>query len=284
MNATPLISVVIATRDRRDSLTRCLDALATSGAQFGAAWQAIVVDNGSSDATAAFLAERRAQGDLPLDLVMEATPGLAVARNAGLAKARGEIIAFTDDDCLVEQDWLTSMATAYRETAAADAIGGWVGLNDPADLPISIRTALEPVWITDSMHALAQLIGCNFSARAAALRRVGPFDPLLGAGSAAQSAEDLDLFHRMLRLGLRLRYDPSMRLRHAHGRRDPLALRRLQDGYVMGRGAFYAKHIRAGDRGVLAQAACEIPRLARGKQRRLLKPLMRGAWLRMTGR
>ncbi len=284
MKSTPLISVVIATRDRRDSLARCLDALARNGAQFGAAWQTIVVDNGSSDGTAALLAQRQTRRDLALDVVAETQPGLAVARNAGLARAVGEIIAFTDDDCLVEQDWLAAMASAYRDTAAADAIGGWVGLHDPADLPTSIRISVEPVWITDSLHALAQLIGCNFSARAAAFRRVGLFDPRLGAGSPARSAEDLDLIHRMLRLGLRLRYDPSIRVRHAHGRRDPLALRRLQEGYVMGRGAFYAKHILAGDRGVLSQAAREIPRLACGTQRRLLKPLMRGAWLRMTGR
>ena len=284
MISAPLISVVIATRDRRESLTRCLDALAASGAGFAPGWQAIVVDNGSRDGTAQFLAERRLRNDLPLEVIVEDRPGLSFARNAGLARARGEIIAFTDDDCLVEPDWLTRLAAAYRETDAADAIGGWVGLHDPADLPVSIRISPYEVWITDCVHALAQLIGCNFSARAAALGRVGMFDPRLGAGSTAQSAEDLDLFHRMLRLGLRLRYDPTIRVLHAHGRRDPGALRRLQEGYVIGRGAFYAKHILAGDRRILLQSAREIAELARRGPRRLLKPLLRGAWLRVNGR
>ena len=284
MTSPPRISVVIATRDRRDNLARCLAALASCGAGFSPSWQAIVVDNGSIDGTADLLGKYVAQGDLPLDVIVERRVGLAVARNAGLVRARGEIIAFTDDDCLVEPDWLTRIDDAYRTIEPADAIGGWVGLHDPADLPTSIRTARDAAWIEDGTHALTHLIGCNFSARAAAFRRVGMFDPRLGAGSLARSAEDLDLFHRMLRLGLRLRFDPTIRILHAHGRRDPIALRDLQDGYVMGRGALYAKHILAGDRSVLIQAAREVIDLARGDQRHFLKPLMRGAWLRLSGR
>jgi glycosyltransferase involved in cell wall biosynthesis len=273
--------VIVATRDRHDSLRHCLDAIAIAARRCDAPTQAIVVDNGSVDATRDIAA--MAPSDLRPRIVREPRPGLANARNAGLRVADGAIIAFTDDDCFVAEDWLHALATRFGAMTTVDAIGGWVGLADPADLPTSIRTSEQAMEIGSTAVALDMLIGCNFSVRTAALARIGAFDPRLGAGSAARAAEDLDVFHRLLRAGSRIRYEPTIRVRHAHGRRDPAQLAQLQYGYALGRGAFYAKHVLNGDLALLASAGREAIALTRRRRWTVLRALAKGGLLRARG-
>lgn len=283
MTGAPRIDVVVATRDRGASLRECLAALATACARHGSGARVVLVDNGSSAMDAAALA-REAPAGFDFVVVREPQPGLSRARNAGLARVEADIVAFTDDDCLPEPDWLSTLAAHYRAMPEIDAIGGSVGLADPLDLPVSIRTGDEALEITSSPQALAHLIGCNFSVRRAALARVGPFDPRLGAGTAARAAEDLDLFNRLLRSGARIRYEPSVRILHAHGRRERAQIVALGRGYALGRGAFYAKHILAGDGQIMLVAAWEIRSSIARRRWTLLGDLARGAWLRLTGR
>ena len=301
--APPFLSVVLCTRNRRDSLARCLDYLAVAAGNAPEPWELLVVDNGSGDGTSRLLEERQQEGILPLRCLLEPMSGLARARNRGLASAEGKVIVFLDDDCLVDPTWLAALLAAYRGNQAVDAVGGRVDLHDTNDLPTSIRPFDEALAITDLPTAFTRLIGCNFSARADALQRVGGFDQRLGAGTPAGSAEDLDLFHRLLRAGCRMRYDPAVRLAHAHGRSRPEQILSLNRNYLLGRGAFYAKHALRGDLAVLRLAAWEAGRLLRrallvaGQRRRndrssqselsalcRLGLLSQGVWLRLTGR
>lgn len=213
------------------------------------------------------------------------------------------MIAFLDDDCLVNPTWLAALFAAHAESQPVDAVGGRVDLHDPTDQPTSIRPFEDALAIVDLPTAFSRLIGCNFSVRAEALRRIGGFDERMGAGTPAGSAEDLDLFHRLLRAGCRVRYDPAVRLAHAHGRSRPEQILPLNRNYVLGRGAFYAKHVLRGDLAVLRLAASEAGRLLRrgllaarrrppseGSGQAGLSPLrqlgllLQGAWLRVTGR
>ena len=281
MSAPVAISVVVATRDRQRRLRRCLDALAVAARAMTAPTQIVLVDNADADATHAIAA--LAPPDLALDIVREPKPGLSIARNAGLRIARGAIIAFTDDDCLAADDWLRTMAARYAAMPDVDAIGGWVGLDDPDDLPTSIRTSEEAMDIRSTTDAHDRLIGCNFSLRRTALARIGAFDPRLGAGSPARAGEDLDFFHRLLRSRLRIRYEPAVRVRHAHGRRDAAELAELRYGYALGRGAFYAKHMLNGDAKILLRAAREAIDLARRGRWKTLRALGQGGLLRLRG-
>jgi GT2 family glycosyltransferase len=277
------IDVVVATRDRGASLRRCLEALAIACARHGPGARVILVDNGSTMLDASALA-RDAPASLDLVVVREPQPGLSRARNAGLTRVEAEIVAFTDDDCLPEPDWLSALAAHYRAMPDIDAIGGWVGLADPRDQPVSIRTGTEALEILSSPQALAHLIGCNFSVRRAALARVGTFDPRLGAGTTVRAAEDLDLFNRLLKSGARIRYEPDVRILHAHGRRESAQIAALSRGYALGRGAFYAKHVLAGDGQILLVAGWEVRTSIARRRWKLLGDLARGAWLRLTGR
>lgn len=245
-----MISVIVCTANRADRLDACFDALALAGTNAPAGWELIVVDNGSVDETRAVIERRAARGDLPIRYVAQPRPGLSRARNAGIAAALHPIIAFTDDDCRVAPDWLSSIASAFLDPHLS-VLGGRVTLNDQADRPIAIRPFAEPARIGD-LDAIGQyLIGCNMSLRATAFAAVGTFDVRLGAGTRARSAEDLDIFYRALKHGLMLCYSPKPHVLHAHGRRTAAAAAEAAKGYAAGRGAFYFKHALRGDRMVL---------------------------------
>jgi glycosyltransferase involved in cell wall biosynthesis len=245
-----MISVVVCTADRAENLDACFDALAGACAATESAWELIVVDNGSVDATRAVIERRAQRGDLPIRYLYEPNPGLSRARNAGIAAARQPIVCFTDDDCRVAPDWLSAIETEFSDPHLS-ILGGRVTLQDPGDRPISIRPFAEPAPVGDLDEIVRLLIGCNMAVRATTFAAIGTFDVRLGAGTSARSAEDLDFFYRALQHGLTLRYSPSPHVRHAHGRRSPEAEADAARGYTAGRGAFYFKHALRGDRTAL---------------------------------
>src|SRR5918994_7700046 len=108
----PAVSVVVATRDRHERLRALLDALA--GQTVGQdAFEVIVIDDGSRDATPALLAERAAAGGLQLQVLTQpSSQGPAAARNRGWRAARAQAIAFTDDDCEPVAGWLAALVAA----------------------------------------------------------------------------------------------------------------------------------------------------------------------------
>ena len=261
----PQFSVILCTRNRARRLGPCLERLAESGRGARTEWELVVVDNGSTDDTQAVLRAWLRDASTEARLLAEPRVGLSAARNRGVAAARGEVLVFLDDDCIVESDWLAAVAAAHLSDARPDLVGGRVDLWDREDARISVRTFDDPLEIRDFPTMCARLIGCNFSVRAAALRGVGGFDEWLGAGTASGSAEDFDVFYRLLKAGRRLRYEPAVRLYHAHGRRDPAEVRALVRRYVRGRGAMYAKHAMRGDTAMLGHFLSEL--LGRSRHR-----------------
>jgi len=217
----------------------------------------IVVDNGSVDATRAVIERRSRRGDLPIRYVSEPRRGLSRARNAGIAAASQPVLAFTDDDCLVTSDWLSAIENEFADPRLS-VLGGRVTLDDPADRAIAIRPFSEPADVVDVDGIGRYLIGCNMAVRRAVFAAVGSFDVRLGAGTGARSAEDWDFCYRALKRGLTLRYSPSPHVRHAHGRRTAAAATEAANGYLVGRGAFYFKHVVRGDRSALKHLYWEI--------------------------
>jgi glucosyl-dolichyl phosphate glucuronosyltransferase len=116
-------SIVIATYNRAGELVHTLDSLASL--QTSSPWEVIVADNNSSDATRQVVERAAAGFPVPLRYVFEGTQGKAAALNTAIRQARGEILVFTDDDALVERDWLDRTGAALEETGAA-YVGGRV--------------------------------------------------------------------------------------------------------------------------------------------------------------
>ena len=147
-----LISVAICTRDRAPSLRRTLASLAECARLPGAgdAWELIVVDNGSGDDTAFVVASFAAH--LPVRLVREDAAGLSNARNTAVHAALGDYVVWTDDDCIVDPQFLSAYAAAFREHPTAVVFGG----------PIVPRfDGTPPAWLT----RVATRVGAAYAAR-----------------------------------------------------------------------------------------------------------------------
>jgi glycosyltransferase involved in cell wall biosynthesis len=114
-------SVIVPTYNRKTLLGKCLDSLANQDYPSGD-YEIIVVDDGSVDGTRRVV-ESAKKGCAALRYFRTRHQGQGAARNVGLRKAKGEFIAFTDDDCVVEKEWLKKIEAAFRRSTA-DAVGG----------------------------------------------------------------------------------------------------------------------------------------------------------------
>ena len=193
--ADPFISIIVPTRNRSALLSRLLTSL---GALRYPRWEAIVVDDGSVDDTAAVVERFRARG-LPLRYLWQTWRKMGAARNRALAEARGEIVAFTDDDCVVDPDWLHAIAAAFAA--------------HPAALGVQGKTVTDHAAMTPFTRQVEQLVGgqpyrtCNIAYRTAVVRELGGFDPHLIRG------EDVVMGQRVLERGP-IVFAPAAVVRH----------------------------------------------------------------------
>ncbi len=242
MIAAQSLSLIICTRNRCDSLRSCLNYL--SCVDFDPdRWELIIVDNGSRDGTGELIKEFAKGVPFRVTLINQAEPGVSRAKNSGLSLSRGDVIAFTDDDCYVTPEFINEIFDVFQQRDCG-CIGGRVLLYDPSDAPETIiesdRTAvLEPFSFVEP----GMIHGANMAARRDVFAKIGGFDQRLGPGTSFHSAEDVDFLARASAAGFRIGYFPGPTVFHHHGRkpgRDVEVLRRVYD---YGRGAYYSKFL-----------------------------------------
>ena len=215
-------SVIVATRDRPQRLRACLELLRAQAAD-----EVLVVDDGSRDEAAVAAAAREGGARL----VRQAPAGVATARNTGVEHARGDLLLFTDDDCVPADGWAAALSDGLRD--GADVVAGPVHAGRP-------ERAVDVAWqlISDRLVDGSYLLGGNFGARSTALADV-PFDARFdGVG-----AEDRDWWQRVRNRGLRVDFVPEASIDHE----PDLGLMRFARKQVRyGRGAyrFRARHHR----------------------------------------
>jgi GT2 family glycosyltransferase len=252
------LTVLIATRNRASNLATALSHLRMCARPADIAVDVVVVDNGSEDRTAEVIRTFAAQSPIPVCCVTKQEPGLARARNAGLAFAQGDVVAVIDDDVIVAEDFLRRVASEFEAHDRAGVIGGRVELWDPTDQPFTILTEGDEKSMTVSDHPAGFIHGCNMSFRRCVLDKIGGFDERFGAGSRLMACEDTDFYFRALRAGFEVRYSPHILVYHNHGRKTEEQIRQLVRGYFISNGAFFAKHILRGDRDMLRMAYWDI--------------------------
>jgi glycosyltransferase involved in cell wall biosynthesis len=263
MTHIPDVSLLVCTRDRCASLAATLASIVRAVEAAPALHiEAVIVDNGSRDGTRSLLEEWAVGCAFPIRLVHEAQPGLARARNAGLAHIRGRIVAMTDDDCLLHHDYFTALALAFGEAEGAAIIGGRILPGDPADLPVTVKLEDHPMEALPGAFPGGFVMGANLAFTADILGHIGAFDERFGAGAPFVAAEDTDFLFRAMRRGIPLRYDPHFAVDHHHGRRRIEEETRLLAGYAYGDGALYAKHL-LHDRRVVAAIVRDLQDLWR---------------------
>src|SRR5688572_31269823 len=138
MNGLPVdLTVLVSTCNRARDLERLLASLARATLKPGRTWELILVDNNSTDDTAIVATSAP---PLPngarVEYVFERRQGKSYGLNSGLAAARGRIIAFTDDDTIVPDNWLDSILDYFETHPDASCVGGMVKLYDEADAPV----------------------------------------------------------------------------------------------------------------------------------------------------
>lgn len=213
----PAISVIVCTHNGAATLRECLDGVrALRYPRF----EAIVVDDGSTDASTAIARE------LGVRVISTPNRGLSAARNTGLEAATGEIVAYLDDDAWPDPDWLTRLAAAFSATRHA-GIGG-PNLPPAADTGVAACVANAPggpVHVLVSDTEAEHLPGCNMAFRRAALSAIGGFDAQFRV-----AGDDVDVCWRLREAGQTLGFDPAALVWH-HRRGSIRRYWRQQRGY-----------------------------------------------------
>lgn len=212
------ISVIICTYNGTATLRPCLESLQRLR---HTSFEVLLIDDGSTEDIASIAS------DLPaVRYLRQEHAGLSAARNLGMREARGEILAYTDDDCLADEDWLTHIAAGFDDPQ-------WVACGGP-NIPPAPRNQAEaivaaapgaPAHVMLNDAEAEHLPGCNLTIRKAALEAIGGFR--VGYRTAG---DDVDVCWRLREAGGRLRFMPGAMVWH-HRRRSFSAYLRQQRGY-----------------------------------------------------
>lgn len=225
------ITVVVCTRNRPMQLSNCLSKLLNLSYP---TFEIIVVDNAPADDRT-----RQLTANLPVKYVREERPGLNWARNRGIAEAAYDIVAFTDDDAYVQDDWLQVINNIFAD----EAVMGASGFVKPAELETpaqilfeqgyggmghGLRTRYivkEKLTQKELLWASSFGIGANMAFRKKLFAETGTFDTALDVGTPSNGGGDVEMFHRIVSRGHLFKYDPGMVIAHYH-RREISALKK----------------------------------------------------------
>jgi O-antigen biosynthesis protein len=233
LEAEPLVTVAVCTRDRPADLRLCLEGLARLR------WprlEILVIDNAPATEASRALVETFFP---TVRYVRELRPGLDWARNRAIAEARGEILAYADDDVVVDPEWVDALVEVFTSDPQVMAI---TGLVVPYELETEAQAAFEEhrgyeggferTWnrvdraagerAAVQHGAVGQLgTGANMAYRRSIFAAIGGFDPALDVGTATQGGGDLEMFFRVLKEGYLLVREPRAMVYHRHRRTYP---------------------------------------------------------------
>jgi glycosyltransferase involved in cell wall biosynthesis len=218
------ISVILCTYNRCQDLTKTLESLASSRLPSAVEWEVVVVDNNSSDPTRRLAEDFCRRYPLRFTYLFEPMKGKSYALNAGIREARGDLLAFTDDDVTVEPTWLDNLTLRLRDNQCA-GVGGRTLLDRSLSLPhwlsLEGRDALGPLAIFDRGMTATELLespfGNNMAFRKEIFVKHGNFRTDLGPQPdkrKPQKGEDSEFGRRLLVAGERLLYEPAAVIYH----------------------------------------------------------------------
>jgi GT2 family glycosyltransferase len=239
----PSLDIAICTHDRPAALQRCLRSLGPV--------RVLVIDNAPSDEQT-----RRVTAEFPnATYILEPKPGLDLARNRAVRESTAELLAFLDDDVVIDRRWLEGLREAWAENPDAGAFTGPV-------LPFELETRAQILF--EEMGGFGRSFyrtrfgpvlpglptypcgagmfgaGCNMVFRRAILLELGGFDDALDTGAPLPGGGDLDMFYRVVRAGYPLVREPTLVVYHQH-RREYAKLRHQMWTWGSGSMAFVSK-------------------------------------------
>lgn len=276
VSGTLVPTVAVCTRERPDDLARCLAAIQ---ALPHPALDVVVVDNRPATTRTRELLERFPS----FRYARHDEGGLNAARNRALREARGDVVAFTDDDAVVDPGWLSALLRNFDDPRVLCTTG--------LTMPIQLDTEAQELFeayspfgrgfhrrVFDLARSSPLAVGPVGAGANMALRRstptlVGEFDEALDGGTPTRSGGDHEMFSRILAGGYRIVYDPAALAWHRH-RRSMDELRETLRGYGTGVYAMWTRALVEGrEFGVFKQALAwlrygQAPQLVRAIARR----------------
>jgi glycosyltransferase involved in cell wall biosynthesis len=229
-----MISVIVCTYNRSRSLKVTLASLQKMHVPAALAWELVVIDNNSTDNTEEVVREYQRTAPFAVRYFFEGTQGHSQARNRGIVEAKGIVLAFTDDDVIVDGHWLAELRKSYDRFDCL-GVGGKI---------VPVWSSERPVWLReDGPYALMRAIvsfdpgedasvlktppfGANMSFRRSAFERYGLFRTDLGRrGARLMGSEDTEFGRRLLSNNERLIYNSRAIVHH------PVERERLTKGY-----------------------------------------------------
>lgn len=215
----PRISVVVCSHNGQRTIGDCLAGLRELRYPD---FEVIVVDDGSTDATAAI-----AESFDEFQLIRTENRGLSSARNTGLGAATGEIVAYLDDDARPDPDWLSYLALTFLTTDHAGVGGPNIPVPDDGWIADGVANAPGgPIHVLLSDSVAEHIPGCNMAFRKASLEAIGGFDPQFRV-----AGDDVDICWRLQQRGWTLGFSPSAMVWH-HRRNSLRTYWKQQQGYA----------------------------------------------------
>jgi glycosyltransferase involved in cell wall biosynthesis len=225
----PRVSVVVCAYNAERTMDACLASLAVLNYPD---YEVVVVNDGSRDRTLEI-----AESYPFCRIISQPNKGLSVARNVGAAAASGEIVAYTDSDCVADPDWLTYLV-AKMEDGGLAACGG-PNFPPPEDSLVPAAVAVAPGGPTHvllSDEVAEHIAGCNMAFRRDILLELGGFDPVYRA-----AGDDVDICWRFQDAGYVIGFSPAATVWHFR-RNTVRAYCNQQRGYGKAEALVYSKH------------------------------------------
>lgn len=225
----PKVSVVVCAYNAERTMDSCLASLKELNYPN---YEVIVVNDGSRDRTL----EITQRYDY-VRLINQENKGLSVARNVGMAAATGEIMAYTDSDCMVDPDWLTYLVAKFLSSGVA-AVGG-PNLSPPEDSLVPACVAVSPgvpTHILLSDEVAEHIAGCNMAFRREILEEINGFNPIFRT-----AGDDVDICWRLQDKGYTIGFSPTAIVWHFR-RNTVAAYLKQQQGYGKAEALVYFKH------------------------------------------
>lgn len=240
------ISLVICTRDRPEALRACLGSISDSLLLPGEVW---VIDQSGDELTHQVVDEFTPNSPLNLRYYRHNGIGHTSARNIGAKISQGRIIAYTDDDCIVDESWTSDIIKEFEKSSVNCVCGRTIAANHKERPKLALISTLNPHTrrvVRKRCNPLLVGRGNNIAFRRSDLLAIGGFNEKIGVGTPVYAGDDADIIYRLVQAGGTIIVTPDAVVRHTQPNRWQMVTQKKR-GYAISFAAIFSIKAVQGD-------------------------------------